>query len=57
MQNEIFFRDSVPHAIDQMWNYLMLKDKWYFIEIFGQQNASFSDINHAVRDRRHQEAF
>ena len=57
MENELFFRDSIPHAIDQMWNYLMIKDKWYFVEIFGQQNASFSDINHAVRDRRHQEAF
>ena len=57
MGQDLFFLDSVPKAIDQAWNQLMIKDRWYFIEIFGQQRPSFSDIDLSWRDRNHQELF
>ncbi len=57
MKNELFFIDAIPHAIDNKWDTLMEQDRWYFMEIFAQQCASFSDISIEHRDRTVKEHF
>lgn len=57
MSSDPFFFDSVPRALDINWNYLMIKDRWYFTEIMAHQRGSFSDIQKAHRDRTHREKF
>jgi glycosyl transferase family 25 len=57
MESDLFFTLSDGKPIDQQWNYLMSKDRWYFMEIFAQQRGSESDINLCFRDRRHTELY
>jgi len=57
MQNELFFIDAIAYAIDNRWDTLMEQDRWYFMEIFAQQCASFSDISIEHRDRSAKEHF
>ncbi len=57
MQSDLFFTLSDGKPIDQQWNYLMAKDRWYFMEIFGQQRPSQSDTYLCFRDRSHTELF
>lgn len=53
MAHDTFFFSSYMKAIDRKWDKLMNKDRWYFVEIFSQQRASYSDIEKCFWERQH----
>jgi glycosyl transferase family 25 len=54
MQDDFDVVDSWYKALDQKWKVLQQQDRWYVGPIFCQQRRSYSDIEHQIRDRRHE---
>jgi len=53
MQEDEMFVDSLFKAIDQKWKEIQPLGKWYIGKVVGQQRRSYSDIEHLIRERRH----
>ena len=55
MRDDELFMDTKYRAIDRAWHDLQGNDKWYIgSSPIGRQGRSYSDIEHEIRDRRHQ---
>lgn len=55
MGEEELFMDSQYKAIDRKWMDLQKVDRWYIGKYpLGHQGRSYSDIEHMIRDRKHQ---
>lgn len=55
MGDDEVFMDTEHKAIDKCWMSLQNFDRWYIGQTpLGYQAKSYSDIEHKVRDRRHQ---
>lgn len=55
MVEDELFTGAMHKAIDRAWHKLQGKDRWFIgKEPLGHQGASYSDIEHIVRDRKHQ---
>ena len=55
MNEDEIFMDARYKAIDRQWMPLQVKDRWYIGKYpIGHQGKSYSDIDHRVRNRRHQ---
>lgn len=57
MKGDLDFADARLKAIDQQWKKLQPQDRWYIGKILCQQRRSYSDIEHIVRERSHQDLF
>lgn len=53
MENDLFFLDSLPKALDRQWISLQTKDRWFAgIDSVAEQRESFSDIEKAFKSQR-----
>lgn len=57
MHEDEDFSDSTFKALDQKWKHLQQKDRWFIGPIMTQQRRSYSDIDHLIKDRAHQEYY
>ena len=57
MKDDGDFVDSTFKALDQRWKQLQQKDRWFIGPIMTQQRRSYSDIDHLIKDRAHQDYF
>lgn len=55
MKDDIDASESLFKAIDQKWKDLQPRHRWYMGDLLGQQRPSYSDIDHKIRSRIHQE--
>ncbi len=57
MEEDVDFSDSTFKALDQRWKHLQQKDRWFIGPIMTQQRRSYSDIDHLIKERAHQEYY
>lgn len=53
MQEDLFYIQSMPKALDRRWAELQLKDRWFIgTKPIAWQRKSFSDIEKGIKPRR-----
>ncbi len=53
MKSDLFATQSLPKALDRVWQILQREDRWYIMDNLAQQAESYSDICLKIRNRVH----